>query len=176
MQQQQNGMIGMIYGGMSAVHAFSYYQTREDYLRKVGEAPPPFDPTRPVKSWRDPGVPATQTRPVKYTALVFNDTGDGVLANPDSTAMTDIMLVDAAFARVVNIPAGKGPGEVSQAEGTGEVAMPLLPIPADMALRFVVFGGVKLEPKNPPANVVDGFTASDRAALARIEAILAKHV
>ncbi len=156
--------------GLSNLYLFPYYQTREDYERSVGQAPPPWDPNRPPKYWFDPNARQSTRRNVVYDFVIATSESGTPLVGPDGKPMLDLLVLPKEEAATVNIP----PKHVANVPGADrpEVPCPLRALEPDEELAFDFGGVVVVRNKNLYPSLEVGFTAEDRALLRAIAAKL----
>jgi hypothetical protein len=122
--------------GLENLLLFPIYQTRAQYEKATGKEPPPFDPTRPPKSWFDPAAAAdTGTRRnIIYENVIAYDKEGKPIPGPDGKPMLESMLLSKVEAGSVNIPMKVGANE----PGTEvpEVPAPLRALEPDEYLDF----------------------------------------
>lgn len=153
---------------LDTLFLFPYYSTREEFQQATGQAPPPWDPTRPPKYWFDPKAMDSPRRTVVYdNALAISDNGT-LLRDENDAPVLDLLILNKEIAAAVNIPP-KGPA-VSYVENAGvpEVQMPLRAL-ADGEELFFRFGGtVAVRNKDAYMETQVGFYHSDRLLLQAI--------
>jgi len=156
--------------GLSNLYLFPYYQTREDYERAVGQAPPPWDPNRPPKYWFDPNARQSTRRNVVYDFVIATSESGTPLVGSDGKPMLDLLVLPKEEAATVNIP----PKDVANVPGADrpEVPCPLRALEPDEELFFDFGGIVAVKNKNLYPSLEVGFTAEDRALLRAIAAKL----
>jgi hypothetical protein len=76
--------------GLKSLYLFPYYQTREDYRQATGQEPPPWDPNRPPKYWRDASAGSSTRRNVVYDLVVATGPTGTPVAGPDGKPVLDI--------------------------------------------------------------------------------------
>jgi len=111
---------------IQTLYLFPVFQTREDYRNKVGNEPPPFDPSKPVKSWFDPQALSNPRRKIVYdNVLAIADNGIP-LVDGDGKPFFEPLLIDREDAATVNIPIKDFAGKIPEQQTTGtEVPVPL---------------------------------------------------
>lgn len=143
-----------IYGSMTPLHLFPYYQTREDYTAKTGKECPIFNPMLPVKHWEDPNVFDREGgRPVvSYDVIAIHPTTNGILIDEYGKPYYEKMTMQTVHAAVVNIPPKRAgtPDVVDPRTGrtyAGEVRMPLRPLNYDEEIIVGGFRGLTYQKK-----------------------------
>ncbi|MBI3682393.1 MAG: hypothetical protein HY235_18595 [Acidobacteria bacterium] len=153
--------------GLSHLYLFPVYQTREAYRQATGQEAPPYDSSKPVKSWFDPKAAESPRRKIIYENVVAYADDGAPLASPDGKPVLEPLLIDREIATRVNIPP-KVPG-LPDLPVTGiEVPVPLRALEPGEELYFQFGGSVAVKNKELFANLETGFTAHDRALLRAI--------
>ena len=154
--------------GLDHLYLFPYHQTREAYQKASGEEPPPWNPQKPPKYWRDPKALQSARRNVVYDSVVATSQGGSPLAGPDGKPVLDLMVLSKEDAASVNIPP-KGPG-VSNVPGADvpEVPCPLRPLEPNEELFFDFGGVVVVKNLDLYPKIEVGFTSGDRDLLRAI--------
>jgi len=90
-----------------------YYQNRDEYTARVGQPPPPFDPTKRPKYWRDL-YPIAQGLPeMEYKMLATGPAGLPIRHPQTGRPYLRTVAMWADEAAAVNLPTGatNAPGE-----------------------------------------------------------------
>ena len=147
-----------IFGGMSRIHLFPYYQTREDYTKQTGKPCPEFNPMRQVKHWEDPGaLDRTGGNPViSYRVIAIHPATRNIMIDGNGKPYLEDMTITTVEAMSVNIPPQRaGPPDVIDPK-TGktyntEVRMPVRELHHDEEWVLGGFaGGVSVRPTPAP--------------------------
>lgn len=155
--------------GLANLYLFPVYQTREEYRQKTGMEAPPFDPTKPVKSWFDPTAASSTRRKLVYDNVVAIADNGLPLADTSGHPMLEPLMIDREFAAVVNIPVKDFTGQIQEAHPVGvEIPVPLRALDPGEEL-FFGFGGVVMV-RNPKEfeKLEVGFLHEDRLLLRAI--------
>jgi hypothetical protein len=154
--------------GITHLYLFPVYQTREAYKQATGVEAPPYDPTKPLKSWFDPKAAESTSRKLVYERVIAYADNGMPLASLDGKPVLEPLLIDRLVAATVNIPP-KGPN-IPDAPTTGlEIPVPLRALYADEELYFQFGGSVAVKNKALFGQLEAGnFTAADRALLQAI--------
>lgn len=154
--------------GITHLHLFPVYQTREAYKQATGMEAPPYDQSKPIKSWFDPKAAANPSRKIVYDQVIAYADNGAPLASAEGKPMFEPLLIDRAVAATVNIPV-KG-REIPDQVPTGfEVPVPLRALEPDEELYFQFGGSVAVKNKKLFGQLeTGGFTAADRALLQAI--------
>lgn len=155
--------------GLANLYLFPVYQTREEYRQKTGMEAPPFDPTKPVKSWCDPAAAAATRRKLVYdNVIAMADTGLP-LADANGNPMMEPLMIDKDFAAVVNIPVKDFTGRIPEQASTGvEIPVPLRALEAGEELIFGFGGIVMIRNTKEFEEIKVGFLHEDRLLLRAI--------
>ncbi len=144
---------------LSTLYRFPVFQTREAYQSATGLEAPPYDASKPLKSWFDPN-PAAIGSVVLYSHPIVG---------LDGKVVEEPLLLKVADAKAINIPP-KAPGVPDLPAAEGEIPVPCRPLLATE--QYVVgFGGiieVRDATKVPTNSVPGGFTDADRSLLKAI--------
>jgi hypothetical protein len=152
--------------GLSNLHLFPYYQTREDFRKATGLEPPAFDPEKPPKYWLDTEIVKTTKRNVVYDqVLVVSEEGTPIAGSDGQPALEPLVLTRSE-AIAVNIPYKSGANELGADQP--EVQPPLRDLEADEELFFDVAGIVAVRNKRFYDQTQVGFTEQDRSLLTAI--------
>ncbi|MBS1825263.1 MAG: hypothetical protein JST93_08070 [Acidobacteria bacterium] len=155
--------------GLANLYLFPVYQTREEYRQKTGQEAPPFDPTKPVKSWCDPSALASSRRKLIYDNVVALADSGRPLAGPDGQPMLEPLMIDRDFAAVVNIPVKDFTGQFPETPTIGvEIPVPMRALEAGEELFFGFGGVVMVRNREAFEKVEVGFLHEDRLLLRAI--------
>ena len=148
--------------GLKSLYLFPYYQTREDYRQATGQEPPPWDPNRPPKYWRDPSALSSPRRNVIYDYVLATGPTGTPVAGLDGKPVLDLLVLRKEDAATVNLPplATNVPGA-----DVPEVPCPLRPLEPEEELFFDIGGVVTVKNVTLYAALEVGFTAQDRLLL-----------
>lgn len=156
------------------LYLFPVFQTREAYAKATGAEPPPFDPTKPVKSWYDPKAATEPRRKLVYdNVLALADNG-APLVDEQGRPYTEPLLIDREDAARVNIPVKDFSGRIQEAHTIGvEIPVPMRALTQNEEL-FFQFGGTVVAVRNKGAvnDEPTDFTTGDRVLLQAIAAKL----
>lgn len=149
---------------LSELHLFRTYLTIEEYRKAMGEDPPPYDPTKPPKTWFDPSALASPRRTVVYDPVLAIGPQGQILADHSGKPMLDVLLLSKDEAAHVNIWHDQS-GQPSPT--LPPVPMPLRPLGSNEELIFLYPQVVVVRDKSVEADK-GMFTADDRALLRKI--------
>lgn len=148
---------------LSSLYLYPVFQTREDFARVVGAAPPPFDPARPVKCWYDPEAGKSPRRSLVYDNVIALADSGRPLADENGSPYLEPLLLSREAAATVNIPVKDFAGRIPETATIGyEVPVPCRALASNETLIFD-FGGLVMV-----ADGIDGaefFGPQDRALL-----------
>lgn len=154
--------------GITHLYLFPVYQTREAYQQATGMEAPPYDPTKPIKSWFDPKAAENPSRKIVYDRVIALADNGAPLASLDGKPVLEPLLMDRPIAATVNIPV-KGRDIPDQVPTGFEVPVPLRALDADEELYFQFGGSIAVKNKKLFGQLeTGGFTAADRALLQAI--------
>ncbi len=168
---------------LSALDLFSEYPTSEDYQAASGVTPPPFDTTKPLKSWADPGAQSALNGLAPNGVLYF--TGGAVypildvtqtpaqLQDGTTTVKSDSLFMTRDQAAAVNLPSKHlgYPGSTLQPAPVPRRALD----PAEEIRQVDLFEGLMVINKDlyrHAPSPSSGFTDADRTLLQAIAAKL----
>ncbi len=153
--------------GLEELYLFPYYQTREDYNRRTGHEPPPWNPNRAPKAWEDPKALESNRRNVIYDYVVAYAKNGAPLVDAHEKPMFDLLVMTKDEAATVNI-APKGP-TVANVAGADvpEIPPPLRALEASEELFMPFFSVVAIRNKDFQP-LEPGFNRNDRALLQSI--------
>ncbi|MBL8178353.1 MAG: hypothetical protein JNK48_26995 [Bryobacterales bacterium] len=155
--------------GLAHLYAFPVYQTREEYRQKTGMEAPPFDPSKPVKSWCDPAAAAATRRKLVYDNVIAMADSGLPLAGADGKPMLEPLMIDKDFAAVVNIPVKDFTGEIPEQKTIGvEIPVPLRALEEGEELYFGFGGVVMIRNTKEFEKIEVGFLHEDRLLLRAI--------
>ena len=155
--------------GLANLYLFPVYQTREEYRQKTGTEAPPYDPTKPVKSWFDPAAASNSKRKLVYDQVVALADNGAPLAGPDGNPVLEPLLIERDFAAIVNIPVKDFSGRIQEQPIKGvEVPVPLRALGADEELFFGFGGLVNVRNRKAFESIQVGFLHEDRLLLRAI--------
>lgn len=151
---------------IQTLYLFPVFQTREEYKAKVGNEPPPFDPSKPVKCWLDPQAHANPRRKIVYdNVLAIADNG-APLVDADGKPFFEPLLIDREDAGTVNIPIKDFTGNIPEQQATGtEVPVPLRALMPNEELVMGGFGNLVTVRNKTFLIETAHFTVDDRKVL-----------
>jgi len=149
--------------GLDKLYLFPYYQTRDQYMKAIGEEPPPFDATRPPKYWFDPNLLNSAKRSVVYENTLAVGENGRPASGPDGRPFLEPLLIFRLEAATVNIPLKQTANEPG-AE-VPEVPPPVRALDPDEELVFDFGGLVLVRNTKLIEDIVVGFTLQDREIL-----------
>ena len=151
--------------GLENLYLYRRYQTRADYQKATGEAPPPFDPNKRPKYWFDPAAKDSPRRNVVYDNVLAISEFGKPLPGPDGKPMLELMTLPKTEAATVNIPP-----EGTNIEGadTYEALLPLRNLEPGEELFFQFGGLVAVKNVELFDALREGFTPADRALIQAI--------
>lgn len=170
---------------LQALYLFPVYQTREQYKAATGKDAPLWDPTKPIKSWRDPNPPAPdEDGNVQYLMLALGKDRRTPAVGADGKPYLRLTRISAEDAASVNIPQKEfgadtrvvDPGSLS-VNATYEVPVPCRPLASDEEFAFGFGATVQVRKKTsaPPASGGAPAAAVDLSpVLARLDALESK--
>jgi len=152
---------------LQSLYLFPVYQTREEYRAKRGVEAPPFDLTRPVKSWFDPAAAASPRRKLVYDNVIALADNGSPLSGPDGQPFLEPLLIDREKAATVNIPVKDFTGKIQETPTIGfEVPVPCRALSENETLVFGWGGAVQVVESNVDQTI--GFGPEDRRLLKAI--------
>jgi len=149
--------------GIQNLYVFPVYQTREQYKAATGKDAPPWNPSKPVKSWLDPTPPPMSDADgdVRYLMLALGADGK-TPAVKNGAPYLRMTRVAHAEAIAVNIPPKEfydqriqDPGALSPFASL-EVPVPCRDLLPDEELKFGWGGLVEVRKKNEVASPTTG--------------------
>ena len=153
--------------GISQLYLFPVFQTREAYRLATGMEAPPYDASKPLKSWFDPRALDNPRRKVIYENVIAYAANGAPLVGPDGKPVLEPLVIDKEIAAAVNIPR-KGPGIPEQPVTGQEIPVPMRPLAANEEFFFQFGGSVAVRNTDLVDSLESGFTVRDRTLLKAI--------
>jgi len=146
----------------SFIHTFT---NQADFQAKTGQAPPPYDTSKPIKLWLDTTKAAAMTT-MSYTTAVLDSSFQ--------KAVIQTLQLPEFVANSVNIPPDSGPTPTNT---NGTLATPIRPLLPGEILVASPFGisvqNTNVDPVTPVTS--GGLTAQEHAWLSAIFTWTQKH-
>lgn len=151
---------------IQTLYLFPIFQTREEYRNKIGNEPPPFDPSKPVKSWFDPQALSNPRRKIVYDNVLAQADNGAPLVDADGKPFFEPLLIDREDAAAVNIPIKDFTGQIPEQQTTAEPEVPV-PMRALMPNEELVMGFGNLVTVRNKTFLIETahFTVDDRKLL-----------
>ena len=155
--------------GLANLFLFPIYQTREEFRMKTGIEAPPFDASKPIKSWFDPSASASTRRKLIYDNVIALADNGMPLASPEGAPMMEPLMIDRDFAAVVNSPVKDFTGKIQeQPVSSVEIPVPLRALEPGEVLSFGFGGAVVVRNQRVSEEAAVGFMYGDRELLRAI--------
>jgi hypothetical protein len=147
--------------GIESLYRFALSQTRDAFKQSTGKEAPPWDPSKPIKSWVDPDPPdADEEGNVKYTVLALAADKKTPAVGANGRPYLRTLTISRADAMVPNIPLKDfardtqtvDPGALSPMASV-DLPVPCRALQPDEELFFAFGGLVQVRKKSdlPPA-------------------------
>lgn len=120
------GLISTPTAPLAALYLFPVFPTAEEFKRVTGTDAPPFDETKPIKTWADPAAVPGQF--LTYATLVLGPAGLGGVIPYKYQAV----YLDGEFAVKVNVPSER---LLTSLQGHATVPVPMRELAAGESIR-----------------------------------------
>lgn len=156
--------------GIQELYLFPVYTTREAFKQATGVEAPPYDMSKPIKSWFDPEASRTPRWKLMYDRVIAFAPNGMPAVDGSGQPYTEPLILERDWAARVNIPPKSFDVKDHQGDQptTGqEVPVPLRALEADEELYLQFGGTVAVRNKKAFAELMTsgGFLSEDRKLL-----------
>jgi hypothetical protein len=150
---------------LSRLYLYPEYASREAYTKAVGVAPPPYNPSLPLKTWFDPEAAKSPKRAILYDRVLGISVTGTPIPGPDGKPYLEPLVLARNEAANVNIPEyGSTPSD----EVLVAVPIPVRVLEADEQLEFAFEGVIVRNTSWSDPQWGSGYTTKDRELLQAI--------